>query len=300
MTGRIHTEQILIDWGTTNLRAYLVTEDGDVVERREVPEGIMQVPDRRFEAALDRLVGDWRHEDSSRPVLLSGMVGSRQGWIEAPYVACPAGLDDIAAALIRVPAEGRVLLVPGLHWSDGRRDEVMRGEEVQVFGALREVSEATLCLPGTHSKWARVEGGRLVRFSTVMTGEIYASMRNHGILGRLMNGESDDETAFLSGIDRSAEAGGVMHHLFGVRTAGLFDRIAPEGLASYMSGIVVGHEVRDMLALHRPQGAITLVASGRMKKAYRRAFDRIGAAVEIIDGEAATIAGLSAVLAARL
>ena len=142
--------------------------------------------------------------------------------------------------------------MPGVRWSDDATVDVMRGEEAQIVGALaaRGLDDAVLCLPGTHAKWARAAGGRIVRFRTYMTGEVFAVLRQHSILGRLMHDDVDDDAAFDRGVARAAEAGGLLHHLFSARTAGLFDRIAEPRLASYLSGLLIGDEIASALG-HR-------------------------------------------------
>ena len=158
-----------VDWGTSSQRAFRLGADGAVLERREAGRGILHVEGGRFAEALRSIAGDWM-DGGERHVLLSGMIGSRQGWVEAPYLACPAGPDDLAAALVRVPFEGAdVLLVPGLtDADDADTPEVMRGEETQLAGLPSLLEEDALaCLPGSHAKWARIAGGRIASFQLV-------------------------------------------------------------------------------------------------------------------------------------
>ncbi|KMO13577.1 2-dehydro-3-deoxygalactonokinase [Methylobacterium platani] len=266
---------IAVDWGTSSARAYRLAPDGRLLERRESAGGILRVPEGGFPAALAGMVGDWLAAGETR-VLLSGMVGSRQGWQEAPYLACPAGVDDLARAVVPVPFDGAtVRLVPGLSTEDaGGTPEVMRGEEVQIFGALDfgalagDGRDALLCLPGSHAKWVRVAGGRIAGFSTHMTGEAFAALKDHTILGRMMTGTAEPGPAFEAGIARSAEAGGLLHHLFGTRTLGLFGRLAPEDAASYLSGLLIGHEVASAMTGPAP---VYLVGSGPLMALYGRA-----------------------------
>jgi 2-dehydro-3-deoxygalactonokinase len=180
---------IALDWGTSNLRASLLDAEGSVLETRAAPSGVMAVPERRFADALSSLCGDWLQARPRHACVASGMIGSRQGWIEAPYVACPAGLADAAALVTAVAfGDGHVLhIVPGLRSVDEAGvTDVMRGEETQLWGA--DLPDGSCCvLPGTHSKWAWLgEGGRILEFQTHMTGEVYALLARHSILGRLM------------------------------------------------------------------------------------------------------------------
>ncbi|KMO36471.1 2-keto-3-deoxy-galactonokinase [Methylobacterium variabile] len=282
---------IAVDWGTSSARAYRLGPDGAVLERREGAGGILRVPEGGFPAALAGMIGDWLAAGETR-VLLSGMVGSRQGWQEAPYLACPAGLDDLAGAVVPVPfADATVRLVPGLSAGDAAGvPEVMRGEEVQVFGALtRPDEDALLCLPGSHSKWVRVESGRIAGFSTSMTGEAFAALKDHTILGRMMTGTAEPGPAFEAGVARAAEAGGLLHHLFGTRTLGLFGRLAPEDGASYLSGLLIGHEVTSALADGAATGLATvrLVGSGPLMALYGRAIVLAGGEAVAGDPDAA-------------
>lgn len=166
---------ILVDWGTTNLRAYLVNNSGEVLETRQRPQGIRSVRDGKFTKAIRNILEGW---DSTCPVLMSGMIGSAQGWHEVPYVKCPSSAEDIASGLTLIPDNPRFSIVPGVLYQapDGVFD-VMRGEEVQIFGALdlSKQKDAILCLPGTHSKWASVKGGVLENFSTNMPAKYIPS-----------------------------------------------------------------------------------------------------------------------------
>ena len=202
-----------IDWGTTAFRAYRLAPGGTILDRRESEGGILSVPECGFPAALSAAIGPWLAE-GERLVLLCGMVGSRQGWVEAPYLPCPAGPAEIAAALTPLPFDGaRCLLVPGLTTRDaGGVPDVMRGEETKLIGLLAELgtAEALACLPGTHAKWARLSGGRITHFATQMTGEVRAVLLEHSILGRLAKDAPTDEAAFLlvqgyAGVDEPTE-----------------------------------------------------------------------------------------------
>ncbi len=293
------TAAILVDWGTTNLRAFRLGRDGAVRERRQAPSGILHVPGGDFAGALRDLLGDWRAAAPACPVLMAGMIGSRQGWVEAPYVPCPAGPAELARRIVEVPGAPGVRVAPGVSFAaaDGRHD-VMRGEETQIFGALAGAATGrrVLCLPGTHSKWAVVEDGRIVWFATSMTGEVYAVLQAHSILGALMAGEAPDSAAFRRGLDRSGEDGGLLHHLFGVRAQGLFGAIPATGLRSYLSGILIGHEVAAMIAATRPE-TVVLVGAPALCALYAEALLRHGCASAAVDGERATVAGLSLLLA---
>lgn len=275
-----------IDWGTSSLRAFRLAADGTVLDRREASRGITQVHDGRFVDTLRDIAGDWLTKGEQR-VLLAGMIGSRQGWVEAPYLPCPAGPDELAAALVRVPSDdATILLVPGLADTDeAGTPEVMRGEETQLAG-LPDLLKADglACLPGSHSKWARIAGGRIAGFRTYLSGEAFAALRGGTILGRMMTDGPTDETAFDRGVARAADPGHLLHHLFGVRTLGLAGRLAEAESASYLSGLLIGHEVRAAM----PSGAsVHLVGAPALCALYARAVAICGGRAVIEDSDAA-------------
>ena len=263
---------IAVDWGTSSFRAFRICESG-ATDRFDGPHGILQVPPGGFADVLRTAIAPWL-EDGERHVLMSGMVGSRQGWQEASYLPCPAGAAELARALTPVPFDGaQVLLVPGL-MVDGGVPEVMRGEEVQVVGALASTGpDAVACLPGSHSKWVRIADGQVAGFSTYLTGEAFAALRDHTILGRLMQpGAASDPDAFARGVERSGDPGGLLHHLFGVRTLGLTGRLADAAAASYLSGLLIGHEVRAAA----PAGTVHLIGDAVLCGLYAQAIALCG------------------------
>lgn len=270
------TVAIGVDWGTSSFRAYRLAEDAEVLEGRHAQAGILAIDDNEFEDAFEELIGDWLDAHPNVPVLLGGMIGSRQGWMETPYLPCPASVDDIAGALVPLTlSRGRVVhLAPGLsaRGPDGVPD-VMRGEEIQILGAVDLLGggSATVCLPGTHSKWAWVEGRRVVGFSTHMTGEVFDVLRRHSILGRGIEHAAWDDAAFLSGVARSGAEGGLLHHLFGVRAAGLFGDLSPDAAGAFLSGLVIGHEIRAAA----PRGTVHLIGDEQLVDLYCRALEAL-------------------------
>ncbi|WP_368564217.1 2-dehydro-3-deoxygalactonokinase [Pseudoxanthomonas sp. UTMC 1351] len=277
---------IAVDWGTSSLRAYRLAANGKVAEQRRADLGILACGGN-FAAALAAQIEGWNDSD----IVLSGMIGSRNGWVEMPYLDCPAGIPELAAGMKRIDTPefaGRALwFVPGLaNGSDTETPDVMRGEETQLCGLLDTMSQGThmICLPGTHSKWVTVRDGRVASFTTAMTGEVYAVLRQHSILGKLMNGDASrfDAYAFDAGLRRSAQSGGLLHHLFGVRTAGLFQRFTESALPSYLSGLLIGHEVHASELLTRaPRPAqVHLIGSDRLLSAYAHALLALGIGVQ--------------------
>jgi len=277
-----------VDWGTTSFRAYRL-RGREVLDRLDLPLGILAVAEGRFERALQDAMGPWL-ADGERRILLSGMIGSRQGWVEAPYLPCPAATADLARALIPVPfAAAETLLVPGLSAADQDSvPEVMRGEEVQIMGTVDPSGgTTTVCLPGSHSKWVRVAGGRVEGFSTHMTGEAFAALRGHTILGRLMQPDAPpDPDAFRRGVVRSGDPGGLLHHLFGVRTLGLFAQLGEAAAASYLSGLLIGHEVRAAAPL-QPASPVLLIGAGALCELYACAIGQCGGSARLAEADAA-------------
>ncbi len=255
---------IALDWGTSSLRAYAMASTGAVLASRRSDHGIMNLPPgkpgesgtpARFEHALQNLCGDWLAATPPTPLLACGMVGSAQGWAPADYLALPSSSASLARSLTVVPrANGQPLhIVPGL-LQPGDLPNVMRGEETQIAGVLQSLAASGAAparmlvgLPGTHSKWAVVESGTVTRFETFMTGEIYAALRHHSILGRTMVDTGVfDQAAFTQGlrVARTPEGAlGVLSNVFSSRTLGLTGRLPGEAQADYLSGLLIGHEV---------------------------------------------------------
>ena len=297
---------IAIDWGITNRRGYLLDADGSVLEVRQDNCGIMNLASATFAVALTDFINDWRDQNATEPsVLMSGMIGSRQGWIEAPYVACPVRRDGLICDVVPAPGLRNCFIVPGVCLSDrAARHDVMRGEEVQIFGAIRLIGQDTaiLCLPGTHSKWAQIKDGWLVDFTTAMTGELFQVLREHSILGALMNTQSNhDEAAFRKGVDASGRIGGLLSHIFSVRADGLFGTLTDNAQFSHLSGILIGHEIRDLSEAHKAKNKeLLLVGSTHLTAMYGAAMSHLGLAYRTVDGDEAAICGFFDLWSARL
>lgn len=279
-----------VDWGTTNLRAWAFDASGGMIAARAGGLGISAVANGDFAGALRALLGDWA--DGGTCIVLGGMIGSRQGWHEVPYLSCPTTPDALAAGTVEIDTGiGRGWIVPGLSCldSDGVAD-VMRGEEVQLLGA--DIADGLVVLPGTHSKWATVEGGEIRAFRTFMTGELFAVLRAHSLLGRLMTepkGAGVDWAAFDRGVGRALDDRAITALLFGARTEGLFGRIAPEALPDYLSGLLIGAEV----AAAPGTGGVTIVGAPALAERYGRALGLSGRADNrIVDGDTAAARGL--------
>jgi 2-dehydro-3-deoxygalactonokinase len=294
---------IALDWGTTSLRAYLFDAHGRVLATRASAAGIMNLPrsaaDGGFDAAFDDACGAWLEQARGVPVIAAGMVGSAQGWLEAPYVETPANADALVAGIVRVAtASGATLhIVPGV-LQRGELPNVMRGEETQIFGALSADTDGAqepnaadsharslIGLPGTHAKWAVVQGARIERFHTFMTGEVFAALREHTILGRTMaTPDRPDTEAFLRGVNVAREKGqaGVLATVFSTRTLGLTGELSSEAQPDYLSGLLIGHELAGLEAVLAQQGSslaqqsLRLIGNDTLCERYRLALAQFG------------------------
>lgn len=265
---------IALDWGTSSLRAFRFDGAGGIAQTRARAWGIRQLPEGGYDAALADITAGW----PALPRLACGMVGSRGGWREMPYLDLPADVAQLGGALGRVrAADGAdVHLVPGLR--DPRGPDVMRGEETQLLGALAlqpALGQAsTFILPGTHSKWAAVRAGAVTGFRTLMTGELFAVLRKHSILG----GEApagEDAAAFARGVATARDSGaaGALSRLFSARALMLDGALAPAAVPDYLSGLLIGEEFRAALAdgLARRDTPLQLIGEPALCERYRRA-----------------------------
>ncbi len=272
-----------VDWGTSSLRTGLLGPDGAVLAERQSEDGILKVEGGAFAPVLRRELAALE-APPGLPIVLSGMITSRQGWHECPYLACPADAAALAGALQRVaePELGPLHFVTGLEYTspDGLPD-VMRGEETQIIGQDDLAPGEIVVLPGTHSKWVTVEGGRIMRFRTWMTGEVFAVLRGHSILGRLMREAPTSHAPDPAGFDRGVSAGlegqGLLGRLFSARTLPLTGRLAETAVADYLSGLLIGTEIAEAVAAERPTGVV-VVGSDALARRYGQALDMAGLA----------------------
>ena len=280
------TDFIALDWGTTSFRAYQVGADGRVRDTVSAPEGILAVKDGKVEEALEHHMG---HGDVTLPVMAAGMITSRQGWIELPYLPCPASAADLARAFhMHTTASGRrIAFATGLSYrAPNGMPDVMRSEEVQVFGSL-DLGVNHFVTPGTHSKWITTQGDQLLRYSTYVTGEVYTALKDHTILGRLMKPGPDDEEAFAMGVRAALEdPAGFLHRIFSARSLGLFGELAPEAIASYLSGQVIGTEVAHAIRDNPKDAEYAVLASPGIGGRYVKAIEIAGLKVRYGDPQA--------------
>jgi 2-dehydro-3-deoxygalactonokinase len=274
---------IAIDWGSSSFRAYLLSPDGEVIEEIASGDGIASIAAGEYPATLRRLVGRWLEANPSAPAIASGMVGSRHGWREAAYVPCPAGPPDVAERLIAVEAHGRrVVLAPGLSYVGEAGVDVMRGEETEIFG-IADAGARLIVLPGSHSKWARIEGDRVVAFKTFVTGELFAALRDHTIVGAFARAAPAKAPgpAFALGVERGATAAGgktksgLLGLLFGARALPLMGKLDPDESGEYLSGLLIGAEIGEARRLY-PGEAPHVAGAEALVRRYLAAFDALG------------------------
>jgi 2-dehydro-3-deoxygalactonokinase len=285
--GTNNSALIGVDWGTTRLRAFQIGVDGQILERRANDRGIAEIRDGDFDRVLRDIIGGW---PSGIPILMCGMIGSRQGWQEVTYRPCPAGASDLANTLCPLETSyGPAWIVGGLSTMNVQNDsggrgarrlyDVMRGEETQIMGVASRVGQTLMVTPGTHSKWAVVQAGNIESFRTYMTGEIYAMLQKHSILGRLMQdgiGGQFDAAAFLDGIHLGLEGAALLHSLFNVRTQALFEQKTPAALVHYLSGILIGSEVAAEARNHATDSTVVVIASTELASLYQIALSACG------------------------
>jgi 2-dehydro-3-deoxygalactonokinase len=280
---------IAVDWGTTNRRAYRIGASGSCESEFEDGEGVLSVPAGGFPQA----VAEIRERLGDLPLLLAGMVGSNRGWVEAPYVRCPAGMDELVEGLVW-PSD-REAIVPGVSYLAGERADVMRGEEVQLLGAVAGGlvdPDALVCHPGTHNKWAQLRGGTLQSFRTVMTGELFSLLKEHSILADLLKGEVKDDDAFRAAARRAIFNETLPAELFTVRARVLLGEASTEDAASYTSGLLIGTDVRiglstptssKVVVMGRPE--LTRLYAAAIREAHREPIE--------LDGERCFLSGIA-------
>jgi 2-dehydro-3-deoxygalactonokinase len=279
---------IAVDWGTTNRRGYLLEPGGRMTDEMEDDQGILAVGKGGF----DRAVGDFHARLGDKPLLMAGMIGSNRGWVEAPYVPCPAGLPELAASLKWV-VPGRIAIVPGVSFLSDERADVMRGEEVQILGAYAEglvPADATICHPGTHNKWIGLEDGRITSFRTIMTGELFNLLKEHSILADLLKERAGVDEGFQAGVRHGLGNEDLTSELFSVRARVLLGQAPRERAASYTSGLLIGTDLRIGLA-SAPEGEIVVMGRPELTSLFAAALRIAGRMPREVDGEEAFLAG---------
>ena len=288
------TDLIGIDWGTSRIRAHRIGDDGRLLESREQDLGLDAVQKDKFDAVLRSLVSGW---SGKLPVLMCGMIGSRNGWNEAPYCRCPISIGDLSQSVISVDSAcGDVWIIGGAHTVDAQdHHDVMRGEETLMFGLARLEGGKLVVAPGTHSKWALMEDATIKHFRTYMTGELYALLKQHSTLGWLMRETQrvdSDQAAFMEGVQDAIADPEILHGLFNVRTSALFRPEKSRTLSSYLSGLLIGAEVSGAAKSQSSEAAF-VIAAPRLAELYCLALSAVGFRdVQVVDANVAAARGL--------
>jgi 2-dehydro-3-deoxygalactonokinase len=277
---------IALDWGTTTARAWRLDDAGRVLDARSAPLGVQAIRGGDFGGALATLLDGL--DADALPRVACGMIGSRQGWVEVPYRAAPASLDALAAGMVHLPA-ARLWIVPGVCTRDANGlPDVLRGEETQILGAIDpSLPLAVAVLPGTHSKWARVEHGRLVAFATFMTGEFHAALLDHTILGRMARRDGADAASFARGVAQGLDGGALSHDAFGARTLALMGELPEAGVADWLSGLLIGQEIAAARRFAPGMTTVTIVAAPALADRYASACAQAGLSATIAAADAA-------------
>ena len=288
-----------VDWGTTRLRICLLDTAGVPIAERRGDDGLITAQETGLSTILEGHLAAMA-APNTLPVIICGMAGSRQGWIEAPYVDTPAPIDAILKGAVRVPGLTRdVRIVPGLAQRLADAPDVMRGEETQLAGAgLPSNGRHLVCMPGTHSKWVEVDDGAVAGFGTWPTGELFSVLAAHSIL-RHSFGEKpapvNPDNEFFRGSCAAAlaEGGDVTARLFAIRAAGLLQGLQPGDAAARLSGLLIGGEIASAMRRYGAgQEPVALVASGALGALYAAAFDLAGLAIRPVDADEAVRKGL--------
>lgn len=291
---------IVIDWGTTNLRAYLCQEDGSIQARFQCDQGIKALSEGDYPAVLATVIDSFQSE-SHETLFISGMAGARGGWQEIPYATCPVSLSDLADMLTPLPEPYVGYFIGGVRAlaADGTTD-VMRGEEVQIFGSLQQLDrdDAVLCLPGTHSKWVRTQSGQISDFVTFMTGDIFQALA--GTILACNPANPIDPGAFRAGLDAVQKtAGGLLHQLFTVRTRVLEGKLEPQAISAFVSGLLIGHELQQSVGVRQDNTEVAVIGANQLSDLYCRALEYSSLKVIQLGSDVATCTGVSALRRTR-
>lgn len=267
-----------IDWGSTGFRAYLFDQNQfQLIDSITSDRGIKHVPSDQFEQTLFEQIGHWVQPGAC--ILLSGMISSRNGWVETPYLPIPTHLDGLLdQARILKTRDATLLFLPGLSQSEPRPD-VIRGEELQLFGASDQLPDATMILPGTHSKWAQVRKQQVIHFQTIVTGELFDVLLHNTLVGQLAKGKGHFEEAFNKGVLKGFNSAAIISELFQCRSGVLLEALDAEHIYSYLSGMLIGNEIkaamtmRELDALNTP---IAVIGTSKLCGLYDTALKILG------------------------
>ncbi len=288
----METNWIAVDWGTTNFRAFLMSVNGECIDTIEQPRGLLSVEQGQYPSIFDGLIERWTQSFGSLPVIMAGMVGSQQGWLEVPYVCAPASVNDLLENIheVELLSGNKGKIVSGVSYENGFGSfEVMRGEEVQLIGLSEIVQhDFTAILYGTHSKHAYWRNGKLDRYSTIMTGELYSILTEHSILSKSLPEQKFNEESFIKGIDIGKNHP-LNHVLFSARTLRLFNEIEERHVHCYISGMLIGHEFSCVDASEK----LYLIGSKKLSDIYTISLTHLNIKFEVINGDDCFLKGMN-------
>lgn len=282
---------IAIDWGSTNLRAWLY-DGGECRDSRQSEAGVTRLGGRAPQAVLAEITENWR--DETTPVVMAGMVGSNVGWQNVPYLPVPVRFDDIGQRLTAVA--DRIWIVPGLAVSREDNHNVMRGEETQLLGARRLAPSSLYVMPGTHCKWVQADDRQILDFRTVMTGELHHLLLTQSLVGAGLPAQIPSAAAFSDGLAKGLEAPALLPQLFEVRARHVLGDLPRDRVSEFLSGLLIGAEVAGMCERFPAGQAVTLVAGAALSDRYRQALGAAGRSVNVVPGDDAFLAGIRSIV----
>jgi 2-dehydro-3-deoxygalactonokinase len=286
---------VIVDWGTSSFRGWLMSVDGEALAESRGSEGMLHCASTGFAPVLRHHLATLGAPDGT-PVLICGMAGARQGWVEAPYLGTPTRLDALHAGAIRIDTPGDIRILPGIAQARPDRPDVMRGEETQLLGVTEPDFTGLVCIPGTHSKWIRIEGGHIVEFSTYMTGELFSVISQHTILAHALEVTGPlaaDSPPFREGLSTALAAPAALTaSLFRLRASQLLGFAQRADGAAWLSGLLIGTELADTARRYEPRQSLRLIGTGALGRLYEAALTGQGLDVRVIDAEQASRLGL--------
>lgn len=295
MSGNVPGAYVAVDWGTSSFRGWLMSADGEVLAESRGVEGMLYCVGVGFAPVLRDHLARLGASDKL-PVLICGMAGARQGWAEAPYLKTPTRLDAVHEGAIRVGAPGDIRILPGIAQARADRPDVMRGEETQLLGLTEPDFTGLVCIPGTHSKWVKIEASQIMEFSTYMTGELFSVISQHSIIAHaveLAGRLATDSGQFRESVERALAApAGLTRSLFRLRAAQLLGFEQRADGAARLSGLLIGTEIADALDQFGPPQSLRLIGTGGLGRLYEAALGAHGFDVTPLDADEASRLGL--------
>lgn len=288
-------EYLIVDWGTTNFRAFALDAKGNLVSEKASKLGLMQVQDQQFDQALESVLKPWLDNYTQLPIYMAGMVGSAQGWKNVDYVQAPASLPELAkqAHQFELPWGAKAYIIPGVSYQNAADIyDVMRGEEVQLFGLADALKtpEFVAVFPGTHSKHIRYQNGRIADFASFMTGEVFSLLFQNSILGKNLPEQKDDQATFMKGVIES-QTNCLTNRIFAARTHRLFAQVKDEHISEYLSGLLIGYEIRQLNGHH-----VYLVGGESLCQRYQLASETLSKEASLHSGDECFLAGMHKII----